>query len=191
VPEVRDDFLNTMTLEVDRLGRLVADLLTLAQLEAGNLTLHPEPVDIRLLLGEVATVMHPLADRSGIALAVDALEASGTVFCDRDRIQQVLLGFVDNAIKHSDRGTRITLQAKMLPGRVRLSVIDQGHGIEPDALPRLFERFFRVDESRATKGTGLGLAIAKEIVEAHDSTIEVSSELGKGSTFSFELPLTE
>ena len=188
-PDVRDDFLKTMTLEVDRLGRLVADLLTLAQLEAGNLTLHREPVPVPALVGEVITVMRPLADRSGVTLTANLPEEPLEVFCDRDRVMQVLIGFVDNALKHTTRGGAVTVRATSRDGAVTLEVRDDGVGIAPEAIARLFERFFRADESRATpKGTGLGLAIAKEIVEAHDSTIEVESRLGEGATFRFDLP---
>jgi len=190
VPEVRDDFLKTMSLEVDRLDRLVADMLTLAQFEAGSLTLHPEPVGVDALLREIATVMRPLAQRAGIELATSLLEGGLEVDCDRDRVKQVLLGFVDNAIKYSSRGTRIELAAIHRGDSVTLQVRDQGAGIEPEIIPHLAERFYRVDESRGIKGTGLGLAIAKEIIEAHGSTIAVTSEVGRGSTFGFELPLT-
>ncbi|MDO8964031.1 MAG: ATP-binding protein [Coriobacteriia bacterium] len=191
-PDVRDDFLRTMTLEVDRLGRLVADLLTLAQLEAGNLILHREPVPVAGLLDEVATVMRPLADRSSVALVVEAPDDGIEALCDRDRVMQVLLGFVDNALKHSSSGTVVTLRGAVDGSVVSLEVQDQGIGIDPESVPRLFDRFFRVDESRATpRGTGLGLSIAKEIVEAHDSTIAVRSRLGAGATFSFDLPLAK
>lgn len=188
--EVRDDFLKTMTLEVDRLGRLVSDLLTLAQLEAGSLTLHREPVPVRPLFAEIATVMRPLADRFGVELALDVATGPLDADCDRDRVMQVLLGFVDNALKHSPAGAAVTLRARPHDGVVALEVEDHGVGIGPEAIPRLFERFFRVDESRAVpRGTGLGLAIAKEIVEAHESAIEVESEPGEGATFRFDLPL--
>ena len=191
-PVVRDDFLNTMTLEVDRLGRLVADLLTLAQLEAGSLKLHREPVPVPALLAEVVTVMRPLADRSGVTLRTDLPDGPLEVYCDRDRVVQVLIGFVDNALKHSSSGGDVTLRARPHDGAVTLEVQDNGVGIAPEAVARLFERFFRADESRATpKGTGLGLAIAKEIVEAHESTIEVVSRPGEGATFGFDLPLAK
>jgi signal transduction histidine kinase len=191
-PDVRDDFLHTMTLEIDRLGRLVADLLTLARLEAGTFTLHREPVAVAGLLQEVASVMRQLADGLGVTLAVDVPPDRVEVTCDRDRILQVLVGFVDNALKHSSPGDMVTLRATACGERVAIEVEDHGTGIAPDALGRLFERFFRADESRAIpRGTGLGLAIAKEIVEAHGSTIQVESTLGEGATFRFELPLAE
>lgn len=188
--EVRDDFLKTMQLEVDRLGRLVADLLTLAQLEAGSLTLHREPVSMPDLVREVVTVMRPLADRSKVTLATDVPAPPLDVDCDKDRIAQVLLGFTDNALKHTQSGGTVTLRATPHEDSVTLEVRDDGAGIDPQAIPHLFERFYRFDEPRtAPKGTGLGLAIAKEIVEAHGSTIEVESQPGEGASFSFELPL--
>ncbi len=187
--KVRDDFLNTMSLEVDRLGRLVSDLLTLAQLEAGGLTLKLEPVPVVELFGEVASVMHTLAENTSVTIAIDLADETLDVSCDRDRIMQVLLGFVGNALKHTPRDGAITLRASSSDRLVTLEVRDSGEGIDPEALPRLFDRFFRVDESRAsTRGTGLGLSIAKEIVEAHGSSIEVESRLGEGTTFRFELP---
>jgi len=188
-PEVRDDFLQTMSLEVDRLGRLVADLLTLAQLEGGGLMLRREPVPVIELLGEVASVMHPLAERSGVTIAMDLADETLDVLCDRDRIMQVLLGFVGNALRHTASGGTITLRAVPSDRTVTLEVQDDGEGIDPEIIPRLFDRFFRVDESRAnTRGTGLGLSIAKEIVEAHESTISVASRRGEGATFRFDLP---
>jgi len=188
-PATRDDFLRTMTLEVDRLGRLVADLLTLAQLEAGSLTIRREPVSVGELLDNVATVMRPLADRSGAHLALEMPPSDVTADCDRDRITQVLVGFLDNALKHSSSEGTVTLRARVHGDRVTLEVQDEGPGVEPELIPRLFDRFFRVDESRATpRGTGLGLSIAKEIIEAHGSTVDVESQPGAGTTFRFELP---
>ncbi len=188
-PEVSDDFLRTMTLEVDRLGRLVADLLTLAQLEGGGLKLKRDAVPIVELFGEVASVMHPLAENSGVTLVVDVPDDTLDVSCDRDRIKQVLLGFVGNALTHTQSGGTITLRAVPSDGVVALEVRDNGLGIDPDALPHLFDRFFRVDESRSVaRGTGLGLSIAKEIVEAHGSTIDVESRPGEGASFRFDLP---
>jgi len=188
--ETRDDFLRTMTLEVDRLGRLVADLLTLAQLEAGGLTLKREPVAVHELLENVATVMRPLADQFGSTLVLEAPDHSVEADCDRDRIMQVLVGFVDNALKHSGTGGRVYLSARQREDTVTLEVRDEGPGIEPDLIPRLFDRFFRVDESRATpRGTGLGLSIAKEIIEAHESSVEIESRIGEGTAFRFDLPV--
>ena len=185
---VLDDFLKTAQLEVDRLERLVEDMLTLAQLEAGTVVLHQESLPVAEMLGEVAAVMHPLAERVGVVLSVSLPEGDIEVTCDRHRIVQVLLGFVDNALKHTREGGHVTLVAQPHGNNVLVKVADDGEGISPDVVPRLFDRFYRADEARATpRGTGLGLAIAKEIIEAHGSTVTVDSEPGRGATFGFEL----
>lgn len=189
VPAVRDDFINTMQVEADRLGRLVADLLTLAQLEAGSLRLKRAPEFAVDLLGAVGNVMHTLAEQAGVDLAVEVPDEALRVDADRDKITQVLLSFTDNALKHSPRGTTVHLRATRLDGDVRFEVRDEGPGIAAEEVSRVFERFYRADEARVGgSGTGLGLAIAKEIVEAHGSTIEVASEAGRGTAFAFSLP---
>ena len=188
-PEVRDDFIATMQVETDRLGRLVIDLLTLAQLDAGSLTLTRQPEWATDLLGDVARVMHALAEQAGVTLAVEPPVDDVQVLADRDRVVQVLLSFTDNALKHSPAGTTVHLRARTTQTGVFLEVADEGPGIEPAQLARVFERFYRADEARPGKGgAGLGLAIAKEIVEAHGSSIEVHSTPGEGTAFGFELP---
>ncbi len=189
VPEVRDDFMRTMQFEVDRLGRLVADLLTLAQLEAGSLRVAPVPEFVADLFDGVARVMRTLAEQAGVRLDVDVPDADLRVLADRDRIAQVLLSFTDNAIKHSPQGSTVHLRASHDGDVVRLEVADEGPGIEPEEVTRVFERFYRSGAARAGgTGAGLGLAIAKEIVEAHGSSIDVRSRPGAGTSFAFELP---
>jgi len=188
-PEIRDDFIATMQTEADRLGRLVADLLTLAQLEAGNLRLRRAPEYAADLLGDVSRVMATLAEQSGVSLSVEAPDQELRVLADRDRIVQVLLSFTDNALKHSPSDTTIHLRAFQQGEVVHFEVADEGVGIEADELSRVFERFYRADDARASgSGTGLGLAIAKEIIDAHESEIMVTSEPGHGTTFGFDLP---
>lgn len=187
-PEVRDDFIRTMSVETDRLGRLVSDLLTLAQLDAGSLRLEVTVQWAADLLDNVTQVMHALAERAGIALDVDLPDGDLQLLGDRDRVIQVLLSFTDNALKHAPAGSRIRLRARSTDGTVTLEVVDDGPGIKTDELSRVFERFYRSGTARTgTGGAGLGLAIAKEIVEAHGSTIEVRSTPGAGSTFGFAL----
>lgn len=189
-PEVRDDFITTMQVEADRLGRLVIDLLTLAQLDAGSLRLNRQPEWVTDLLGDVARVMHTLAEQAEVTLAVEPPAEDVQVLADRDRVVQVLLSFTDNALKHSGAGTTVHLRARRIDGGVFLEVADEGPGIEVEQLARVFERFYRADAARPGKsGTGLGLAIAKEIVEAHGSSIEVHSAPDAGSSFGFELPV--
>lgn len=188
-PEVREDFLRTMQIETDRLGRLVSDLLTLAKLESGNLPLERGPQDAAVMLGDVASILHPLAERAGVTLTVDLPNGELSAIADRDKIVQVLLGLTDNALQHSPSGTTIYLRARASGGSARFEVQDQGEGIPAEDLPRVFERFYRSDSARTGTGSGLGLAIAKEIVEAHSSTLEVESARGAGTTFGFCLPV--
>lgn len=188
-PEVRDDFIATMQLEADRLSRLVIDLLTLAQLDAGSLRLNRQPEWVTDLLGDIARVMHTLAEQADVTLAVEPPADDVRVLADRDRVVQVLLSFTDNALKHSGAGTTVHLRGRRTAEGVHFEVTDEGPGIGAEELGRVFERFYRADAARPGKsGTGLGLAIAKEIVEAHGSRIEVSSQPGSGTTFGFELP---
>lgn len=187
-PKVRDDFLRTMADETDRLGRLVSDLLTLAQLEAGSLELKLAPVDAGELLRAVAQVMQTLAEQAGVRLLVEAPPAGTRVLADRDKAVQVLVSFTDNALKHAPPATAVTLRARSDDGGVVFEVTDEGPGIEAHERERIFERFYRVGTTRAKRpGAGLGLAIAKEIIEAHGSSITVESTRGKGTTFGFRL----
>lgn len=189
-PIVRDDFMHTMQIEVDRLGRLVSDLLTLAQLEAGSLQPSLAPESAASLFGDVTSVMATLAERARVDLSVEIEGGDVEVLADRDRIVQVLLGFVDNALKHSPEGSMVHLRARRDADRVIVEVADEGSGIEQEQLSRVFDRFYRADEARGGgHGAGLGLAIAKEIVEVHGSSIRVESVPGTGTTFGFELPL--
>jgi signal transduction histidine kinase len=211
-PEARDRFLATMHVEVDRLQRLVDELFTLAQLDSGRVVLDLAPTDVAGVVADVATIMRPLAVDAGVALETEAAPAGTLALMDRDRVAQVLLGFVDNSLKHTPRGGKVTVfafvgdgveggdahthagagegAAHAEPDAVTLGVRDDGPGIGPDALPHVFERLFRGETpAGASKGTGLGLSIAREIVEAHGSSVEVVSAPGAGATFSFRLPL--
>ena len=190
-PEVRDEFLATMRVEANRLQRLVDNLFTLAQVDSGRLQLQVKPEPADEIAWVVSTAMRPLANDAGVALQADIAAGDLTVMADRDHITQVLLGFVDNAIKHSEAGDIVTVS--VTPdgdGKLRLCVADSGSGIPADVLPHIFDRFY-TQRNAATgqrRGSGLGLAIAAEIVEAHGSRIDVESEPGKGACFCFQLP---
>lgn len=188
-PEVRDEFLQTMQAEVDRLQRLVGDLFALAQLDSGTIRLDLGQQSLEEIVGDVVAVMGPLAEAAGVDLDLDLPTPAPAVIADRDRIVQVLIGFVDNAFKYGRTGDRVTVYARPQGALLRVGVADTGQGIEPEALDKIFERFYRAgDEQDARpRGAGLGLAIAKEIVEAHGSSIGVRSELGAGSEFWFML----
>jgi len=173
--------------------RLVDELLDLARLEAGQVTLAREPVDIADLLRACAARFASVADQAGIGVEVQAPSLLPLVVGDPDRLGQVFGNLVDNAIKHSagaPGGGRVALRAEQQDRMVVCSVTDNGPGIPADDLPRVFERFYQVDKSRARgrSGAGLGLAIVKEIVQAHGGRITVESVEGLGTRFAVYLP---
>ncbi len=189
--------------EAGRMRHLVDELLDLARLEAGQVTLAREPVDIAELLRACAARFSSAADQAGIVVEVRAPASLPLVVGDPDRLGQVFGNLVDNAIKHSagaPGGRRVALSAEHQDRMVVCSVTDNGPGIPADDLPRVFERFYQVDKSRArrgdlsdpsgqTRGAGLGLAIAKEIVQAHGGRITVESVEGLGTRFVVYLPV--
>ncbi len=187
--EVRDRFLGTMQREVGRMERLVRDLFTLAHIDAGQIQLKLGGYAPADLVDDVWAVGKPVADIAGLRLEKTLAPGLEDVMADRDRIVQVMVGFVDNAIKNGRPGDAVTVFADRRNGRVVMGVRDTGEGIPEEVLPRVFDRFFRRTRVGAdSKGAGLGLAIAKEIVEAHGGTIQVDSKPGQGTTFSFDLP---
>jgi signal transduction histidine kinase len=179
--------LDTMSREIDRLGRLVADLLTLSRLDAEQ-PLHPTSVDLAALLADVAVQTDLLA--TGQELSVE-VEQPATVIADPDRLKQVLLNLIANALRFTPAGGRIVLRLRTAGSRAIIQVADTGSGIAPDLLPRVMDRFVRGDASRAraTGGSGLGLAIASAIVHAHGGTIEIESAPGHGTTVTIGLAL--
>ena len=187
---VAGDFLNRMEQEVDHLTQLVEELAELSSIESGR-QLEMTIVDLHPLIDDTVSRLRSLAERSGLSLSADVPSDLPPARADASRIFQVLMNLVHNAIKFTPPGGRITISAKPLGDRVVVSISDTGIGIAPEHLPRIFERFFKADKSRASEGSGLGLAIAKHIVQAHNGEIWVESEVGKGSTFSFSLPLAK
>jgi len=170
--------------EVDRLIRLVHQLLALARADAGQ-ALRREPLPIKPLLEDVCRQFRLLApQRTILGESLPEVEVLG----DRDALKQVFLILLDNALAHTSPGATIEVTAVIADGRVMMSVRDDGAGIAPDALPHIFERFYRGQVSRSGKGAGLGLSIAKELVEAQEGTITVESESGRGSVFTVTLP---
>jgi len=141
------------------------------------------------LVGEVVSHLKPQAERQELVVAIDMPAGLPAVPADRDRLRQVILNLLHNAIKFTAAQGRISISAATLGDAVTVSITDTGVGIAREDLPRVFERFYKADRSRAGSGTGMGLAIAKHIVEAHGGSIWVQSQEGKGSTFSFRLPL--
>ena len=167
-----------------RMQRLVQDLLDVTRIEAGGLALDWKPVDVAGLVAETASLFQSASDEKSVRLVVEVAPGVRAVRADRGRLQQVLSNLIGNAIKFGHRGGQVWVRAGTADGAIRFSVTDDGPGIAAEHLPRLFDRFWQAERGQHG-GAGLGLAIAKGIVEAHGGTIEVSSDVGRGSTFSF------
>jgi len=184
-------FLEIMVMETNRLTRLIDDLLQLSRLEDRRTVLRHERVDMATVVGRVVDIFQTRAQEKGVELGVEVEAHLPPVSGDPDMLAQVLVNLVDNAVKYTPEGGRITIRAGVVGGRLRVSVADTGVGIPEESLSRVFERFYRVDKARAREqgGTGLGLAIVKHIVEAHGGRVWAQSEVGRGSTFTFELPV--
>ncbi|HLI61977.1 MAG TPA: ATP-binding protein [Terriglobales bacterium] len=183
------DFVEVIRKNAMRMARLTEDLLVLARVESGEQKLKFQFTMPQELLDDAVQTFHELAAGRGVELSV-MNTASSAVFVDRDAIHQVLSNLIDNALKYGGQGGKVLLGACESEDGVQFYVRDFGPGIPSEHLPRLFERFYRVDKARSREsgGTGLGLAIAKHVVRAHSGTVYAESELNHGSTFSFTLP---
>ena len=188
-PEKGPRFVDQIVQESDRLTRLLDDMLTLTRVERGAELLHVQPLPAAPALAEAAARVEPLAAARGVTLRHEA-EQEDRLFADPSGLQTVLLNLLDNAIKYTPSGGEVTLRGRTVPGGYEVSVSDTGPGIPAEHLPRLFERFYRVDKARdrATGGTGLGLSIVKHLAEAHGGRVSVDSSVGQGSTFTVFFP---
>ena len=189
--DTEKQFLGVISSESERMARIVTDLLTLSKLDYGRMELRMTRFSLGDMLKNVANAMKLTAEDSGHELTVDTPDDLPQIVGDRERIEQVVVNILSNAVKYTPAGGHIRLSACTAPrNRVRITVEDDGVGIPAADVPRLFERFYRVDKarSRAAGGTGLGLAIAKEIVEQHEGKIALASEYGKGTTVTITLP---
>jgi signal transduction histidine kinase len=186
-----DQTLDTIYQQVIQVVQLVEDLRLLALTESGMLRLNVEPGHVEDLLRQGVDAFRPRAEAKGVNLVLRLPPESPEVQMDQTRISQVVANLLDNAIFHTPRGGLVTVSAEAKDSSIRVIVADTGSGIPPEAIPWLFERFYRVDPSRtrATGGTGLGLTIAKQLVEAHGGSIGVESAAGSGNRFFFDLPL--
>lgn len=180
--------------ETHTLARLVTDLHTLAQAEAGQLSIRHEAVDVSELLADVQTSFSGQAEVQGVALTVDfeGKPANLTIAGDPGRLDQVLSNLVANALRHTAAGGNIALFAQCVDGRVLIQVSDSGSGIPEADLPLIFDRFWRGDQARTRSdgsSGGLGLAIVKQLVEAHNGRVSVKSKIGQGTVFTLDFPL--
>jgi signal transduction histidine kinase len=185
--------IRSLSEEATLLSRLVDDLQELSLAEAGELKLNCQTEDIAQLINQTVTAVRGQAAAKEISVSIDLPDKLPPVNIDSHRISQVLRNLLENAVVHTAKGGSITVAVKQQGNWVEVSVTDTGEGIPAEDLPNIFERFYRVDKSRAraTGGSGLGLTIAKRLVEAHGGKIEAHSELGKGSRFAFTLPVAE
>lgn len=194
---VAEQFLEEIESEVDRLGRMVNDLLDLSRMEAGLGSQKRSPVNMGTIATDVFETFSIRSNKAGINLSLDLEPDIPLMMGNEDQLRRVLYNFVENAIKYTPRGGRVELilRAGRKGKTIRVLVRDSGPGISAVDLPHIFERFYRVEATRprygTSKGSGLGLAIAKSIIENHGGKIGVSSQLGKGSTFWVELPAQE
>jgi two-component system, OmpR family, phosphate regulon sensor histidine kinase PhoR len=188
--EISRRFLSTILANARRMQRLVDNLLDLAKLEAGHWQPEPEPVDVASVAREVWTDLRDRPTNRSIEFEVDVSDEAKTVYADSDAIGQVLTNLLDNALRYTSPGGRITCRAQPENGGVAISVSDTGSGIVSEHLPRIFERFYRSDPSRSRDegGTGLGLAIVKHLVEAHGGRVSATSQRGVGTTITCWFP---
>jgi two-component system phosphate regulon sensor histidine kinase PhoR len=168
---------------------MVQELGELSRIESGEAPLQKRGINIADAIEHAVDRLKAQSDRAGLKLDIAIPPSLPKVMADEARVEQVLVNLIHNAIKFTPSGGRINISAKARDSDILVSVTDTGIGIPADDLPRIFERFYKADKSRSGGGTGLGLAIAKHIVEAHGGRIWVESVEGKGSTFSFTLPL--
>lgn len=185
----RNKLSRTIYGEVQRLNDMTTDFLELARLESGRVRFVREPVLLEGLIRECLEVIRPQAESESITLETEIDRSLSPVQADRNRLKQLLLNLLTNAIKYNHRGGRVRVHLHRKDDELLLTVEDTGRGIPSESLSRIFDRFYRVpDKKSSITGTGLGLAISKRIAENHDGRIEVDSEPGRGSKFTLHLP---
>jgi two-component system phosphate regulon sensor histidine kinase PhoR len=188
-PQAAQRFLVRIEAEVDALTQMVAELLELSRIESGQVPLDLKPVNPAALLYTALDRMRLQVERAALTLSVVCPPDLPSIRADAPRLEQVLVNLIHNSVKFTPPGGQVILSAQRSQGFIDFSVQDSGVGIPADALPRIFERFYKTDRARSGGGTGLGLSISRHIVEAHGGSIWVESEEGKGSTFLFTIPI--
>jgi len=187
--DIAQDFLARADTEVDRLVQMVTELLELSRLESGQAPLARKPVEVGPMLEQAVERMQPQAERKALSLSLEVAPGLPSVIGDAHRLEQATVNLLDNAIKFTPELGSVRVSAQLVDGAVQVEVEDTGAGISAEKLPRIFERFYKVDRARGDRGTGLGLAVVKHTVEAHGGTVSARSQEGHGSTFTFTLPV--
>ncbi|RIK66405.1 MAG: hypothetical protein DCC65_09685 [Planctomycetota bacterium] len=193
--KTRSEYFEIIQTSADGLGRLIDNMLNISRIEAGTVRINKEPIAVSMVAKEAADMMRPAAEQKGISLSEELTPVMYRVLADRDLLYQAVLNLLSNAVKYTPEGGRIHL--RVIPQEesktIRVEVSDSGVGIPKEDLPRMFQKFFRVEKNKEmAKGTGLGLNLVKQIVETvHGGELTLSSEVGKGSTFGMILPLTQ
>jgi two-component system phosphate regulon sensor histidine kinase PhoR len=187
-PQAGPRFLSRIVTEVDALTQMTQELLDLSRIESGQVALNLAPISPVKLLVSACDRMKQQAERAGLFLRVECPDDLPNIRADQNRLEQVLVNLIHNAVKFTHPGGEVVLLAESASDGIRFGVKDTGIGIPAEDVSRVFERFYRVDKSRSGSGTGLGLSIARHIVEAHQGRIWVDSIEGRGSTFFFTIP---
>jgi two-component system phosphate regulon sensor histidine kinase PhoR len=188
-PEIRQKFLEKAAKSLDGLDALVKDLLTVSQIETGAIKIEKKRINLRPMVDEIFEQLEGKAKKRGVKLILNCSDEVIDVKADAQKIEQVLVNLVDNGIKYGNQDGKVTVFIEDRKKSYLISIKDNGPGISEKHLPRIFERFYRIDKSRTklSGGTGLGLSIVKHIVQAHGSKIQVESKVDKGTSFSFKL----
>jgi signal transduction histidine kinase len=193
IEEPNPEALQVMLAQSERLGRLVEEVLDLSRLESGDVPLDRRELPLAPLVSEVLSEIEVVRADRRVQVASDLPSDLPPALADRARVHQVLFNLLDNAVRFTPEGGRVGVSASRHNGSVEVRVSDTGVGIPPEHLPRLFERFYRIDSARSRDdgGTGIGLAIARSVIEAHGGRIWAESTPGRGSVFAFELPVAK
>jgi len=186
--EMANSFLESANSELDRLAKLVSELLELSRIESGEMSFQFRQQDINAIMQKAADRFRLQLDKVGLELEID-VPSSLPVIADAERIEEVMTNLLTNSLNFTPAPGKITIKARRDDAFIAISVADTGEGIPPSDLPHIFERFYKADKSRGSQGSGLGLSICKHIIQAHGGKMWAESVEGKGSTFSFTLPL--
>jgi two-component system phosphate regulon sensor histidine kinase PhoR len=188
-PEAREKFLDIIHRHATRMERLVKDLLRLARLDAGQEAVELVPCDVEGLLRGIANDFEPLAAQKQLTIATTVTPDAATLTTDAAKLHDIARNLIENAVNYTPDGGAVDVSAAVINGRFQLSIADTGHGIAPDDLGRVFERFYRVDKSRTKPGTGLGLSIVKHLAHVLGGEVTASNQPGGGALFTVTLPL--